>query len=111
MAYNINAGNNTLCPRTYYVLNIGPNDSHSGHLISKISTKLILVTMKKHQPIHVPEDLIKDTNVKDLFNNKIQAYHFVSDYFIAQDDHYDNNVTVKLILMMTIILKMRVMMN
>ena len=39
MAYNTNDGNNTLRPRTLYLLYIGPNNSGKSHLIFKLSTK------------------------------------------------------------------------
>ena len=54
MAYNTNFGNDTLCPRTFYALYIGPNDIGNGHLIFKLSTKQMLV-ITKHQPINVPK--------------------------------------------------------
>ena len=90
MAYDTNVGNNTLRPRTFFVLYIGPNDNGIGHLIFKLSTKQILITMK-YQPVSVPEDLIKAINETDSFINKIQINHFCSDYSIAQDDHSNNN--------------------
>ena len=37
--YDTNVDNNTLRPRTFYVLYIGPNDNDNGHLIFKLSTK------------------------------------------------------------------------
>ena len=39
MAYNTNAKNNILHPRTFYAWYIGPNDNNIGHLIFKLSTK------------------------------------------------------------------------
>ena len=90
VAYNTNAGNNTLRSRAFYVLYIGPNDSSNGHLIFQLSTKQTLVTIK-HKPIHILEDLNEAINEKDSFNNKIRVDHFGSDYFIVQDDHSDNN--------------------
>ena len=74
MAYNVNAGSNTLYPRTFYVLYIGPIDNDIGHLIFKLSTKQILVTIlvtTKYQPIHVPENLIQVINETDSFINKV----------------------------------------
>ena len=46
IAYNTNAGNNTLYPRTLYTLYIGPTDAGIGHLVFKVSTKHILTTMR-----------------------------------------------------------------
>ena len=46
MAYNTNAENHTLYPRTFYALHIGPNDNGIGHLIFKLSSKQISTTMK-----------------------------------------------------------------
>ena len=64
MAYDINAGNNTLHPRTFYALYIGSNDNGVGHLIFILSTKQILTTLK-YKPVHMHEDLIKKTNKQD----------------------------------------------
>ena len=50
MAYNINAGNNALRLRTFYVLYIGPNDDSNGHLIYKLSTntwKYVIFVIKE----------------------------------------------------------------
>ena len=90
MACDTNTENNTLYPRTFYVLFIGPNDNGIGYLIFKISTKQILITMK-YQPVPVPKDLIKAINETDSFTNRIQIYHFDSEHRTAQDDHFDNN--------------------
>ena len=90
MAYNANAKNNTLCQKTFYALYIGPNDNGNSHLIFKLSTKQILITIK-YQPIHVPKDLFEVINKTDSFNHKIQVNNFGSDHFIVQDDHPDNN--------------------
>ena len=50
MTYNNNANNKTLYSRTFYALYIGPNDSGTGHLTFKLSTKQILTT-PKYKPI------------------------------------------------------------
>ena len=89
MAYNNNNGNNTLRPRTFYVLYIGQYKNGNGHLIFKLSMKQILVIMK-YQPIYTPEDIIEAINDEDLFNNKIQNNHFDSNHFTLQDDHFEN---------------------
>ena len=89
MAYNNNKGNKTIRPRTFYALCIGQNDNGNGHLIFKVSTKQILVTMK-YQPIHAPVDLMEAIDEKDFSNNKIQTNHLDNDHFILQDDHSDN---------------------
>ena len=90
MAYNTNVGNNTLRPRTFYVLYIGLNDKGNGHLIFKLSTKQILITAK-YQPIHIPKDIIEAINGTDSFINKIQVTHFNSYHSIVQNNHSDNN--------------------
>ena len=87
MAYNNNDSNHKICPRTFYALYIGPNDSGNTHLIFKLSINQILVTMKYKQT-HVPEDLINAINETDSFNNKIQTNHFDSDHCIVQDYHF-----------------------
>ena len=89
MAYDINAENSTLCPRTLYALYVGPNDNGIGYLIFRLSKKQILTTMKR-KPVPVPENLFKSTNEKDPFTTKIQINRFDSDRFIGQDDHFDD---------------------
>ena len=44
IAYNTNNVNNTLRPRIFCALYIGPNDDSNGYLIYKLSTDQILVT-------------------------------------------------------------------
>ena len=111
MTYNTNAGNNSLCPRIICVLYIRPNNDGNGHLIYKLSTDQILVTMK-YQSVPLPEDLIKAMNKTDSSDNKIQVNHSNGDHSIVQDNHSNiTTMTVVLILMMRIILKMRVMMS
>ena len=78
MDYDTNTGNNTLRPRTFYVLYIGPNDNSIGHLIFKLSTKQISITIN-YQSVPVPDDLIEAINKIDSINNKIQIDHFGSD--------------------------------
>ena len=90
MAYNTNTGTDILCPITFYVLHIGPNDNGIGHLIFKLSTRQIVITMK-YQPVPVSENLIKAINETDPFTNKIQIDHFGSYYFTAQDNHSNND--------------------
>ena len=46
IAYNTTTGINELCPRIFYALCIGPSNNGNGHLIYRISTNQILVTMK-----------------------------------------------------------------
>ena len=88
--YNTNAGNNKLWPRTFYALYIGPINDSNGHLIHKISTDQLLVTMK-YQSVPIPEDLVKVTNTTNSSNNKIQVDHVNSEDSIVQDDHFNNN--------------------
>ena len=90
LAYDTNAENITLCSRTLYVLYIGPNDNGNSHLIFKLSTNQILVTVK-YQPIHVPEDLMEAINEIDSSNNKIKVNHFNSDHSIIQENRSNNN--------------------
>ena len=82
--------NAVLRPRIFYLLYIRPNGRGNNHLIFKLSTQKILVTMK-YQPVHVPEDAIKTKDETDSFNNKIQFNHFGSDHFTVQDAHSNNN--------------------
>ena len=90
IAYNTKAGNNTLCPRVFYILYIKPNDNSNGHLIYKLSTDQILVTME-YQSIPVPEDLTETINKKCSSGNNIQINHFDSDRPVIQNFHSDNN--------------------
>ena len=91
MAYNNNARSNALYPRTFYTLYIGLNDSATGHLMFKLSTKQILITLK-YKPVPMPENLTRTINEMDIFTTKIQNNHFDSDHYtaIAQEDHFDN---------------------
>ena len=90
MAYDTNVGSNTLRPKTFYALYIGPNDNSKGDLMFKLSIKQILVTTK-YQPIHVPKHLTETINEKNAFTNKIQVDHFDNDHSIVQDDYSNNN--------------------
>ena len=90
IAYNTNAINNTLRPRLFYALYIGPHDDGNSHLIHNISIDQILVTMK-YQSVPVPEDLIEVTNEIDASDNKIHVNHFYNNYFIVQDNHSNIN--------------------
>ena len=75
--YNNKAGNNTLRTKLFYALYIKQNGNGIGHLIYKLSTDQILVTMKYQSlPVPVPEDLIKLTNKTDSSDNKIRIDHF-----------------------------------
>ena len=79
-----------LYPQIFYGLYIQPNKDVNGHLIYKIFTDQILVTMK-YQSVPVPEDLIKAINKTDSSNNKIQVDHVNSEDSIVQNDHSNNN--------------------
>ena len=89
MAYNTNARHNTWYPRIFYTLYIGPNHNNIGHLIFKLSTKEISNIMK-YQPVPVNENLLETISERDLFTNKIQLNHLISNRFTAQDDHFNN---------------------
>ena len=69
MAYNTKNGSNTIRLRTFYTLYIKPKDSGNGHLIFKLSTKQILVTMK-YQPIRVHAELLINYNRQKYFADK-----------------------------------------
>ena len=85
IAYNRNTRNNALHPGIFYALYIGPNDNGNGHLIYKLSTDQIVVTMK-YQSVLVPKDLIKAMNETDLSDNKIQVNHFDSNHSIVRNN-------------------------
>ena len=72
IAYNTNAGNNTLRPRIFYALYIGPNDDSNGHSMYKLFTNQILVTMK-YQSVPVLEDLIEAISKMDTSDNIVSA--------------------------------------
>ena len=90
IAYNNKARNNILRPGVFYVFYIEPNDDSNSHLIYKLSTDQILVTMK-YQSVPVHEDLIKTMNKIDSSDNKIQIDHFNIEQSILRDDHSNNN--------------------
>ena len=89
MAYNTNAGNNTLYPRTFYTLYIGLNNNGIGYLIFKLSIKDTLTTMK-YQLVPVHENLFKTISETDSFTNNTPIDHPNSNRFITQDDHFNN---------------------
>ena len=89
MAYNTDTENSIFYPRTFYALYIGPNNNSIGHLIFRLSTKHILITMK-YEPIPLPNNLFKTISQKDSFTTKIQIDQFDSDRFIGQDDHFND---------------------
>ena len=74
ITYNNKTGNNTLHPKVLYIV-YWTNGDNNGHLIYKLSTNQILVTMK-YQPVPVPEDLIELTNKTDSSGNKIRINNF-----------------------------------
>ena len=80
---------NTLGPRTFYTLYIGPNDNGTDHLIFKLSRKWTLITLK-YKPVPMPEDLIATINEIDTFTTNIQIDHFHSKHYTAQEDRFDN---------------------
>ena len=90
MACYTSVQNNTLHPRTSYVLYIGPNDNSISHLIFKLLTKQILITME-YQTVPMLKDQIKAINEMDSCTNKIQSNHFDSDNLTTQDDNSNNN--------------------
>ena len=56
IVYNNKVGNKTLCPRTFYVLYVKPNQESNGHLIYRLDMDQIVDT-KNYQTIPVPEDI------------------------------------------------------
>ena len=75
IGYDTKARNNTLHPKVFYALYIKPKGDSDGHLIYKLSTDQILVTIK-YQSVPVSEDLIETMNRTDSSENKIQIDHF-----------------------------------
>ena len=90
IAYNINAGNNTVCPRIFQALYIRPKDDRNGHLIYKLSKDQKLVTIKR-QLVPIPKNLIDPMNKIDSSDNKIEIDHFDSNQSVVPDDHFNNN--------------------
>ena len=90
IAYDTKAGKNTPHPRVFYALYIKPNDDGNGHLIYKLSTDQILVTMK-YQSVPVPEALIAMMYKSDSSDNKIQIDHFDIEQSVVRDNHHNNN--------------------
>ena len=61
MAYNVASINKTTGPRAFFALYIGPNDSGTGHIVFKLSTKQ-LVTTPKCKPKPMAEDIVTVVN-------------------------------------------------
>ena len=68
MAYDTNPGNNTLYPRTFYALYIGPNNNGIGHLIFELSTKEIFINYNKIPTSIYTWEYIQDNKLKELIN-------------------------------------------
>ena len=90
IAYNNNAGNNSLRPRIFYVLYVGLNDDGNIHLIYKLSMDQILF-ITKYQSVPVLEDPIDMMNKTDSSDNKIQINHFDNNQSIIRDDYSNKN--------------------
>ena len=70
MAYDVNANNKTMHPRSFYAVYIGRIDSGTGHLVLKLLTKQLLTT-PKYQPVPMPEDIIQAVNEMEQITNKV----------------------------------------
>ena len=63
LAYDNKVGNKTLCPRTFYVLYVKPNQKGNGHLIYRLDKDQIVVT-KNYRTVPITKN--KDhTSIKD----------------------------------------------
>ena len=104
IAYNVTASNKTTHPREFFALCIGPNDSVTGFIVFKLSTKELVTTPKcKTKPM--AEDIVEVVNemgkqegmpdgiqfhnihhestLSDLFPNKVGH----GDYSCASDNN------------------------
>ena len=88
MAYDTNTGSNTLYPRTFYALYIGPNNNGIGHLIFKLSMKQILTTIK-YQPVSMPENLFEAIDETHLFYGRQQTLS--RDVLLSKNFHCTSN--------------------
>ena len=61
LAYDVKSNNKTSKPRALYALYIGPNDGGTGHSVSKLSTKKMIIT-SKCKPIPMPNNVIEVVN-------------------------------------------------
>ena len=61
MVYNVTASNKTTHPRALYTLYIGLNDSGTGHVAFKPSTKQLVTTLQC-KPVPTPEDIVQAVN-------------------------------------------------
>ena len=86
MAYNNNAKSNTLYPRSFCALYIGPNDNGAGHLIFKLSTKQILTTLN-FKPVHMYTNLFRTINEQDSFTTNNHIDHFDNNLYTSRKDH------------------------
>ena len=108
MAYNNNAGSNTLYPRTFYALYIGPNDNDIGHLIFKLSTQQLLTTMR-YQSVPVSENLQKQSMKRIHLPPTFKSINLI--VIVLQLKMIISTIpkmTMKFKVMIWIILKMRV---
>ena len=101
MAYDGAANNKTTIPRAFYALDIGPNDSGTGHQVFKLLSKR-LVTTPKCKPVPIPDNVIQvvnDIGEQDGMPNGIEFRNIhhestLADFF-AEDNlnNDDNNVS------------------
>ena len=61
MVYNVIASNKTTHPRAFSALYIVPNDSGTGHIVFKLSTKRLITTLKC-KPKPTAEDIVEVVN-------------------------------------------------
>ena len=61
LAYDVKSNNQKSKPRAFYALYTGPNDRGTGHSVSKLSTKAMILT-PRCKPIPMPDDVISIVN-------------------------------------------------
>ena len=98
MTYNLTASNKTTYSRAFFALYMGPNDSGSGHIVFKLSTKQLVTTPKcKLKPM--AEDIavvVNEIGEREGIPDGIQFHNIhyestLSDLYTNEVGHRDDN--------------------
>ena len=87
MAHDVTSSNNTTDLRAFFALYIGPNDSDTGHIVFKLSTKR-LVTTPKYKPnpmAEVIDEVVNKMGKQEVMLDGIQ-FHNIHHESVGQDN-------------------------
>ena len=92
LAYDVKSNNQKSKPRAFYALYTGPNDRGTGHSVSKLSTKAMILT-PRCKPIPMPDDVISLVNQIGVEDGSLEGILFcnVHKVLIVEDLYKDVN--------------------